>query len=365
MSFSDDKSYAESSPGNTSELAPEAVANNTSKEPSQFGDLIKRCDLFISGEDPLGKAIAAHEAKDRIPRTADYLSMVLPPIEYLVGDWCAVGAPILVSGPTKCGKTFFMYSLAHAVSIGAPIFGWQTPTGGAPVAIVDGEMRPQSIKRRLESITKHIPGTGEMQILTREFFTDRGEKFPDLSNPKEVALLLDRISTKYKPVKAIVFDNINSLFKGDENQPGYWNQIEDLIKACRSRHIAAWLVHHNPKSHPDAPAGSSKAERFPEVVIVLQKRGTSAGQAAHFNVKFRHCRDLATTAVDFSARFDDTGGWTVEDYQPEEVLIGSGGAPKTGKARAMLAAGQSWQAVADQTGLSRASVFRIKKKLSE
>ncbi|MFN4894567.1 MAG: hypothetical protein ACK5HO_02180 [Pseudomonadota bacterium] len=29
----------------------------------------------------------------------------------------------------------------------------------------------------------------------------------------------------------------------------------------------------------------------------------------------------------------------------------------------MLAAGQSWQAVMDQTGLSRASVFRIKKEL--
>ena len=133
--------------------------------------------------------------------------MVLPPIEYLVGDWCAVGAPILVSGPTKCGKTFFMYSLAHAVSVGAPIFGWETPSGGAPVAIVDGEMRPQSIKRRRESITKHIPGTGEMQIVTREFFTDRGEKFPDLSNPKDLNILLNRLSPKDKPVKVIVLSS--------------------------------------------------------------------------------------------------------------------------------------------------------------
>ncbi|MEY4701165.1 MAG: hypothetical protein RL326_1352 [Pseudomonadota bacterium] len=365
MSFLDEESYAASGPGNEIELVTEAVVNQATKAPAQLDDLLGRCDLFISGEDPIGQAIVAYEERHRIPRTADYLSMVLPPIEYLVGDWCAVGAPILVSGPTKCGKTFFMYSLAHAVSIGAPIFGWQTPAGGAPVAIVDGEMRPQSIKRRLESITKHIPGAGEMQILTREFFTDRGEKFPDLSNPKEVALLLDRISPKDKPVKVIVFDNINSLFKGDENQPGYWNQIEDLIKACRSRGIAAWLVHHNPKSHPEAPAGSSKAERFPEVVIVLQKIGTSAGQAAYFNVKFRHCRDLATTAVDFSARFDNTDGWTVGDYQPQEVLIESGGRSKTGEARAMLAAGQPWQAVVDQTGLSRASVFRIKKELSQ
>lgn len=344
---------------------PAATADAASEPDKKASDLLQRVDDFLAGRDGISRLMADVEKRWRIPRTADYLKMVLPPIEYLVGDWCAVGAPILVSGPTKCGKTFFMYSLAHAVSIGTPIFGWETPRGGAPVAIVDGEMRPQSIKRRLESITKHIPGTGEMQIVTREFFTDRGEKFPDLSNQKDLSILLNRISPKDKPVKVIVFDNINALFKGDENQPGYWNQIEDLIKACRSRGIAAWLVHHNPKSHPEAPAGSSKAERFPEVVIVLQKIGTSAGQAAHFNVKFRHCRDLATTAVDFSARFDNTDGWTVGDYQPQEMPIESGARSKTGEARAMLAAGQSWQAVADQTGLSRASVFRIKKELSE
>jgi hypothetical protein len=344
---------------------PAATADAASEPDKKPSDLLQRVDDFLAGRDGISRLMADVEKRWRIPRTADYLEMVLPPIEYLVGDWCAIGAPILVSGPTKCGKTLFMYSLAHAVSIGAPIFGWETPSGGAPVAIVDGEMRPQSIKRRLESITKHIPGTGEIQIVTREFFTDRGEKFPDLSNPKDLNILLNRISPKNKPVKVIVFDNINSLFKGDENQPGYWNQIEDLIKACRSRGIAAWLVHHNPKSHPEAPAGSSKAESFPEVVIVLQKIGTSAGQAAHFNVKFRHCRDLATTAVDFSARFDNTDGWTVGDYQPQETLTESGAMSKTGEARAMLAAEQSWQAVADQTGLSRAIVFRIKKELLE
>ena len=359
MSFFEDESDKKQRPPFDTVPATETASQEPSKAGSGVEVLIRRCDLYISGEDPIAQAIAAQVASNRIPRTADYLSMVLPPIEYLVGDWCAVGAPILVSGPTKCGKTFFMYSLAHAVSIGAPIFGWQTPAGGAPVAIVDGEMRPQSIKRRLESITKHIPGTGEMQILTREFFTDRGEKFPDLSNPKEVALLLDRISPKDKPVKAIVFDNINSLFKGDENQPGYWNQIEDLIKACRSRHIAAWLVHHNPKSHPDAPAGSSKAERFPEVVIVLQKIGASAGQAAHFNVKFRHCRDLCETARDFSARFSDAVGWALEDHVPITSLQSHiESAPKT-EARRLKQAGHSCRAVAKLTGLSPATVSRL------
>jgi len=341
---------------------PPISPNETSPSEDKHTSLLKRVDDLLAGRDGISQAIADSEKRWRIPRTADYLSMILPPIEYLIGDWCAVGAPILVSGPTKCGKTFFMYSLAHAVSVGAPIFGWETPKGGAPVAFVDGEMRPQSIKRRLECITQHIPGSGELQILTREFFTDRGEKFPDLSNSSDVAALLDRISPKDKPVKAIVFDNINSLFKGDENQPGYWNQVEDLIKACRSRAIAPWLVHHNPKSHPDSPAGSSKAERFPEVVIVLQKIGASAGKAAHFNVKFRHCRDLATSAVDFSAHFDDAVGWSVGEWVPQEMLIDGGS--KREEARTMLEQGEPWQKVQEATGLSRSTIYRRKKELS-
>jgi hypothetical protein len=344
---------------------PAATADAASEPDKKPSDLLQRVDDFLAGRDSINCLIADSQNRWHIPRTADYLEMVLPPIEYLVGDWCAVGAPILVSGPTKCGKTFFMYSLAHAVSIGAPIFGWETPSGGAPVAIVDGEMRPQSIKRRLESITKHIPGTGEMQILTREFFTDRGEKFPDLSNPKDLNILLNRISPKDTPVKVIVFDNINALFKGDENQAGYWNQIEDLIMACRTRKIAAWLVHHTPKSNPNRPSGSSKAERIPEVTIMLEKIGNSAGHAAHFNVRFLHCRDLAETATAFSARFDNASGWEVGAYVPQEIPITGQDDSRREEVCSMLEAGEPWQKIVEQTGFARSSVFRIKKKLGK
>jgi hypothetical protein len=254
----------------------------------------------------------------KIPTTADFLNLEFPPIQYLVGDWAAEGAPVLISGPTKCGKSLFVYSLLHAISVGESFLGWSTPTGGVPVAIVDGEMRPQTIKKRLQSITKHSGSLGNLKIVTREFFSERGLAFPDLSKKEDREILLTEISPAKDPVRLIVFDNINCIFKGDENQPGYWNQIEDLIKACRQRKIAVWLIHHNPKSRPDAPAGSSKAERFPEIVIVLEKIGTVAGQAAHFNIKFRHIRDLSETATDCSAHFDSEAGWEVGEYVPSE-----------------------------------------------
>ena len=204
-----------------------------------------------------------------------------------------------------------------------------------------------------------------MQIVTREFFSDRGEEFPDLSDPRDLNALLNRISPPDKPVKVIVFDNINALFKGDENQAVYWNQIEAMIMACRARKIAAWLVHHTPKSNPHRPSGSSKAERIPEVTVMLEKIGDSAGHAAHFNVRFLHCRDLAETATPFSARFDNASGWEVGAYVPQDIPNASDLNSKREEARSMLVTGQRWQTVAEQTGLSRASVFRIKKEVCE
>jgi RecA-family ATPase len=110
----------------------------------------------------------------KIPTTADFLNLEFPPIQYLVGDWAAEGAPVLISGPTKCGKTILVYSLLHAISTGESFLGWTTPAGGVSVAIVDGEMRPQSIKKRLQAITKHSGRLGNLKIVTREFFSERG-----------------------------------------------------------------------------------------------------------------------------------------------------------------------------------------------
>jgi hypothetical protein len=325
--------------------------------------LLERADEAIQQHDSFMAESARHEKIRRVPTTADYLSLELPEIQYLVGDWAAEGAPVLISGPTKCGKTLFVYSLLHAISIGEPFLGWDTPPGGASVAIVDGEMRPQTIKRRLQAITKHSARLGNLKIITREFFLDRDRSFPDLSKKEDREILLTEISPPDDPVRLVVFDNINCIFKGDENQPGYWNQIEDLIKSCRRRKIATWLVHHNPKSRPDAPAGSSKAERFPEVVIVLQKIGAEAGQAAHFNIKFRHCRDLSATATDASARFEDATGWVVDKYLPQELRLGCDPISRRQEALSLLSTGKSWQAVAEQTGISRAGVYRLKKEL--
>ena len=98
---------------------------------------------------------------------------------------------------------------------------------------------------------------------------------------------------------------------------------------------------------------------------MLEKIGNSAGHAAHFNVKFLHCRDLAETAAAFSARFDNASGWVVDAYIPQDMPTAGNIDLRREEARNMLVTGQQWRTVAEQTGLSRASVFRIKKEVCE
>jgi len=334
-------------------------------------DLLRRVDATIQQNETFKEEQEKLAKLWKIPITADFLNLEFPPIQYLVGDWAAEGAPVLISGPTKCGKSLFVYSLLHAISVGEPFLGWPTPTGGVPVAIVDGEMRPQTIKKRLQAITKHSGNLGNFKIVTREFFSERGLDFPDLSKKEDRELLLTEISPANDPVRLIVFDNINCIFRGDENQPGYWNQVEELIKSCRERKIAPWLIHHNPKSRPDAPAGSSKAERFPEAVIVLEKIGTTAGQEAHFNIKFRHIRDLSETATDCSAQFSAEAGWEVGEYTPIEqvalTLQANGKSPERVRAEEdalrLAADGVPYRTIQSRTKIpiSRISALRNKK----
>lgn len=332
-------------------------------------DLLNRADEVIEQSQTFQDESEKLETRWKVPTSADFLGQDFPPVKYLVRDWAAEGAPILISGPTKCGKSIFVYSLLHAMSIGEPFLGWDTPAGGVPVAIVDGEMRPQTIKSRLQDITKHPGQLGNFKIVTREFFVERGLSFPDLSKHEEREKLLTDLSPASDPVRLIVFDNINCIFKGDENQPGYWNQIEDLIKACRTRKIAAWLIHHNPKSRPDAPAGSSKAERFPEAVIVLEKLGAMAGQAARFNIKFRHLRDLSETATDCCAQFNGEAGWEVSEYiQLEELSPNSYENKKSlerlraeEEALRLAEKGVPYRSIQAQTGIPLSRISKLKR----
>ena len=47
------------------------------------------------------------------------------------------------------------------------------------------------------------------------------------------------------------------------------------------------------------------------------------------------------------------------------MITGSAVGTKREEARTLLASGQSWQAVAEQTGLSKATIYRLKQELSK
>lgn len=354
--------------------------------------VLERVDKTLATKMPI--PIGTLEAKRQIPTFSDIINMELPPVSYLVGDWAAEASPILISGAAKCGKSLFIYSLAYAVCTGESMLDWKTPSGGVRVTIVDGEMRLQTIQKRLKGMDNNGNETPNMQIITREYYDERELNFPDLSIASEREQLLDLINPpdnpegssipwtyndghkadstvdSIPPVKVVVLDNVNCLFPGgDENNAAYWHAYENLIESCKRRGIAAWIVHHNSKSNPSSPSGHSKAMRRPEVVIVLQKIGEAAGQGAHFNIKFLHTRDISETAIDCSARLDLDTRWERGDYVPLEANSASCNPPKKtperiqaeAKAMSLADKGVPYATIQEQTGIPPATISRMRK----
>jgi hypothetical protein len=295
----------------------------------------------------------------------ELLKVQLPEQRFLFGDWFEEGMPVLISAPTKCGKSFLGYTMMYNLSLGIPAFGWTTPEGGAPVAIVDGEMRPRTIQRRLAMMCRSCGDrSGKLIVISRESYTDRGVPFPDFHDPKQVSAMFDLITEKLGTApKAILFDNLNCLFTGgDENSPLFWHPVESVSRECKQRKIAAIFVHHNPKSSPDAPAGSSKAERIPEAVIVLQKIGEAAGKEVYFNLKFRHLRDLSDTATNISARLvtdeDDIQRWELGPYiEQMQSICGN----DSRREQVLALEGKSLREIERITGIPKSTVAELRK----
>lgn len=231
--------------------------------------------------------------------TAELLSLESRGGELLLGDWLEAGMPILVAGAPGCGKSWFVYWLGYSISTGQGCFDWAGRTA-RKVALLDGEMRLQTIQKRIGEIQRALGDSGSnFGVLARHTFRREKRKFLDLRTREDRSELLGSI----KGFDVLIVDNVNSTFLGgNENDPSFWKEIEEFLFGCQDRGITPILVHHTTKSNPNRAAGSSKNERVVEAVITLSKISDQANDGASFNIQFGKFRELSPDATPRSAR---------------------------------------------------------------
>ena len=156
----------------------------------------------------------------------------------------------------------------------------------------------------------------------------------------------------------MVLDNLSTLCRsGVENEAESWLPVQGWLLGLRQRGISALLVHHAGKS--GLQRGTSRREDVLDTVIKLKRPvDYEPADGARFEVHFEKARGLFgddVEAIEARLEVDGLGHakwqyWKLETELLEEV-------------RSLMARGLSEREAADELGVSRSKITRLKAKL--
>ena len=208
---------------------------------------------------------------DELPDIApasDLWNDVPPLSDELIGGVLRVGHKLLLSGPSKAGKSFLLMELAVAIASGTPWVG--IPCRQGRVLYVNLEIDHVSFLHRLKEIyqAKNLTDEGIENI---DVWDLRGNSCPmDVLAPRLIRRSLKR---RYA---AVIIDPIYKVITGDENSAEqmakFFNQFD---KICRELKCSTIMVHHHSKGTQgqkmaqDRGSGSGVFARDPDAILDL------------------------------------------------------------------------------------------------
>lgn len=215
------------------------------------------------------------ETNDELPNFEDLGSVFNNPPDLapvLIENILRCGHKMLISGPSKAGKSFLLINLAISIAEGRKWLGkWQCKKGR--VLYINLELdRPTCIHRFIDIFTA-LGATPTANNIDIWHLRGRARPLPELVGP------LVRRCLKAKqdnPYVAIIFDPIYKIISGDENAADemgrFCNQFD---KICTDLQCSAIYCHHHSKglqggkSAVDRASGSGVFARDPDAIIDL------------------------------------------------------------------------------------------------
>jgi biotin operon repressor len=188
--------------------------------------------------------------------------------DWLVRGMIARGQKILVQGPPKQMKTWFVLSLLKALSRGENVCGvpfWKTTVSGIKAVMVEEEHSTNALIQRVQ---QSLAGTSNIVIPHRT-----GVKL--LPKNPEFEDLLSFID-EFRP-DLLVLDPLRSFFDGDENDSSVMQQVFAPLNMLLRKypHMAVVVVDHTAKKPSDvlvyASRGSSVKGAEMDGVIDIRK----------------------------------------------------------------------------------------------
>jgi len=218
--------------------------------------------------------------------------------DWLVRGMIARGQKILVQGPPKQMKTWFVLSLLKALSRGENVCGvpfWKTNVSGIKAVMVEEEHSTNALIQRVQ---QSLAGTNNIVIPHRT-----GVKLLP-KNPEFEDLL--KFIDEFRP-DLLVLDPLRSFFDGDENDSSVMQQVFAPLNMLLRKYpqMAVVVVDHTAKKPSDvlvyASRGSSVKGAEMDGVIDIRKFQKDEEVGVVVTGEFRD----AETVENLSLKFED------------------------------------------------------------
>jgi len=283
----------------------------------------------------------------------DFLSMALPERDYLLHPVIPTQGIVIMFAPRGIGKTFAALSAALAVAGGLSVFSWRAPKANR-VLYVDGEMPALAMQERLSALALGMAAPAHamknLAILTPDM---QPRPMPDLATVAGQMALEPFL----EGINMLVLDNLATLARtGKENESQSWQPMQSWLLDLRRRGLAVLLIHHAGKSGDQR--GTSAREDIMDTVISLRRpRQYSMAEGARFEVHLTKARGIVgDDAKPFEVHLkaeDNILHWEVQELEDVEME----------QLKSLLADGMSIRDCADEMGMSKSVIHRLKRRL--
>ena len=251
------------------------------------------------------------------------------------------------------GKTHVALGIAYAVATGSTFLKWRAERP-RQVLLVDGEMPASALRERLQR-TANGDGAGTpatLKIIAGDL-VEHG--IGNLASPGIQA----ELDPWLDGVELLILDNLSSLTAAlRENDSDSWSPIQQWLLRLRRSGVSVLIVHHAGKGGEQR--GTSRREDVLDTSISLRRPSDYAPtQGARFEVHIDKGRGiLGEHAKPFEARLDSSEHktvWTMKDVEEVDQV----------RIAALLAAGMSVRDIADEIGISKSVVHRLKQRIEQ
>ena len=239
---------------------------------------------------------ATDELPDAIP-LSDMLGDNLPPLKpALIDGLLRVGHKMLVSGPSKAGKSFALIALCVAFAEGLKWFGFQCRK--SKVMYVNLELDGDSCINRFNDVYSAL-GVLPQNAGDIEIWNLRGKSEP-------LGKLLPKLVRRClkNNVEVVIIDPIYKIMVGDENSAGDMAAFANLFdELCDKAGVSAIYCHHHSKGYQagkrsiDRASGSGVFGRDPDAILDLVELDVDDGFTWQY-INNKICSMCETYAVD-------------------------------------------------------------------